>query len=127
VKALVEAESYNGPSLVIAYAPCISHGIKGGMSTAQTEEKNAVTSGYWNTFRFDPRNVAEGKNPFTLDCKAPTTSYQDFIKNEVRYSSLSRSNPERAAELFARAEKNAANKYTHLENLVSMYENEVNK
>jgi len=125
VKALVEAESYNGPSLVIAYAPCISHGIKGGMSTAQTEEKNAVTSGYWNTFRFDPRNVAEGKNPFTLDSKAPTTSYQDFIKNEVRYSSLSRSNPERAAELFEKAEKNAANKYIHLQNLVSMYENEM--
>jgi pyruvate-ferredoxin/flavodoxin oxidoreductase len=121
VKALVEAESYNGPSLVIAYAPCISHGIKGGMSTAQTEEKNAVTSGYWNTFRFDPRMVEEGKNPFQLDSKAPTTSYQDFLKNEVRYSQLSRQNPERAEELFARSEKNAINKYAHLQKLSTLY------
>ncbi|MHB8128622.1 MAG: pyruvate:ferredoxin (flavodoxin) oxidoreductase [Mobilitalea sp.] len=121
VKALVEAESYNGPSLVIAYAPCISHGIKGGMSTAQTVEKNAVTSGYWNTFRFDPRMVVEGKNPFQLDGKAPTTSFQDFLKNEVRYSSLTRQDPERAERLFAKAEKNAAAKYAHLQKLSSLY------
>ncbi|NLK75242.1 MAG: 4Fe-4S binding protein, partial [Clostridiales bacterium] len=121
IKALVEAESYNGPSIIIAYAPCISHGIKGGMSTAMTEEKKAVTSGYWNTFRYDPRLLDEGKNPFQLDCKAPSTSYQEFLQNEVRYSSLARQNPERAAELFAQAEKNAMAKYKHLERLVELY------
>ncbi len=124
MKALVEAESYNGPSIVIAYAPCISHGIKGGMSTAQTEEKNAVSSGYWNMFRFDPRLKEEGKNPFVLDSKAPTTSYQDFLKNEVRYSALSRQNPERAERLFAAAEKNAMEKYAHLQRLVDLYAND---
>ncbi len=122
IKALVEAESYNGPSIVIAYAPCISHGIKGGMATSQTEEKNAVAAGYWNTFRFDPRMAEQGKNPFQLDCKAPTASYQDFLKNEVRYSALSRQNPERAAELFDKAEKNAIAKYAHLQKLAALYE-----
>ncbi len=122
IKAIVEAESYNGPSIIIAYAPCINHGIKGGMSTAQTEEKNAVASGYWNMFRFDPRLAEDGKNPFTLDSKAPTASYQDFLKNEVRYSALIRQNPERAEELFTNAEKNAMQKYAHLQKLVSLYE-----
>ncbi len=114
MKAFVEAESYNGPSLIIAYAPCISHGIKGGMGTSQTEAKNAVLSGYWNNFRYDPRLKEEGKNAFQLDSKAPTANYQEFIKNEVRYNSLSRQNPERAAELFANAEKNAQEKYARL-------------
>ena len=114
VKAIAEAEAYPGPSLIIAYAPCINHGIKGGMKNAQTEEKNAVQSGYWHLFRFDPRLAEEGKNPFQLDSKAPTLNYQDFIKNEVRYNSLLRANPERAAELFAKAEKDAAKKYEHL-------------
>ena len=122
IKALVEAESYNGPSIVIAYAPCISHGIKGGMSTAQTVEKMAVTSGYWNSFRFDPRLAEDGKNPFQLDSKAPTTKYQDFLKNEVRYSSLTRQDPERAEMLFAKAEKNAIEKYAHLLKLTTLYE-----
>ncbi len=121
IKALVEAESYNGPSIVIAYAPCISHGIKGGMTVSQTEEKNAVAAGYWNTFRYDPRLVQDGKNPFQLDCKAPSASYQDFIKNEVRYSALSRQNPERAEQLFASAEKNAKAKYEHLVKLSQLY------
>ena len=121
IKALVEAESYPGPSIVIAYAPCINHGIKGGMGVSQTEEKNAVASGYWNMFRFDPRMAEEGKNPFTLDSKAPSASYQDFIKNEVRYSSLIRQNPERAEQLFANAEKNAAAKYEHLVKLSKLY------
>ncbi len=121
VKALVEAESYNGPSIVIAYAPCISHGIKGGMGTSQTETKNAVASGYWNMFRYDPRMIVDGKNPFQLDSKAPSASYQDFIKNEVRYSALSRQNPERAEQLFANAEKNAAAKYNHLVKLSALY------
>ncbi len=117
VKAFVEAESYNGPSVIIAYAPCINHGIKGGMGVSQIEEKKAVASGYWNMFRFDPRLADEGKNPFTLDSKAPTESYRDFIMGEVRYNALSRSFPERAEELFAKAEKVAAEKYEHLEKL----------
>ena len=124
IKALIEAESYNGPSIVIAYAPCINHGIKGGMGVSQTEEKNAVAAGYWNMFRFDPRLAEEGKNPFTLDCKAPSASYQDFIKNEVRYSSLIRQNPERAEILFANAEKNAMAKYEHLVKLSKLYATE---
>jgi pyruvate-ferredoxin/flavodoxin oxidoreductase len=117
IKALIEAESYHGPSLIIAYAPCISHGIKGGMSTAQTEEKKAVTSGYWHNFRYDPRLKDEGKNPFLLDSKEPTTKYQDFLSNEVRYSSLTRQNPERAEKLFKQAEKNAKEKYEQLKKL----------
>jgi pyruvate-ferredoxin/flavodoxin oxidoreductase len=120
IKALVEAESYNGPSLIIAYAPCISHGIKGGMSTAQTEEKKAVTSGYWHNFRYDPRLKDEGKNPFLLDSKEPTTKYQDFLSNEVRYSSLARQNPERAEQLFKQAEKNAKEKYEQLKKLAEI-------
>jgi pyruvate-ferredoxin/flavodoxin oxidoreductase len=114
VKAFVEAESYPGPSIVIAYAPCINHGIKGGMKGAQTEEKRAVAAGYWHLFRFDPRLEEQGKNPFQLDSKAPTADYQEFITSEVRYSSLARSNPERAAELFAKAEKSAKAKYAKL-------------
>ena len=119
IKALVEAESYPGPSLVIAYAPCINHGIKGGMKNSQTEEKRAVTAGYWHLFRFDPRRAEEGKNPFQLDSKAPTTDYKEFIESEVRYNRLSRSNPERAAKLFERAAKDAKEKY---EKLVKMAE-----
>lgn len=114
IKAIKEAESYNGPSLIIAYAPCINHGIKGGMKNAQAEEKRAVQAGYWHLFRFDPRLEAEGKNPFQLDSKAPTASYKEFIESEVRYNRLSRTNPERAAELFAKAEKTAKEKYEHL-------------
>ena len=114
LKAFREAESYNGPSLIIAYAPCINHGIKGGMSGAQTEIKNAVAAGYWHNFRFDPRRKAEGKNPFVLDSKAPSMSYLDFINNEVRYSSLERTFPERAKDLFAKAVKNAEDRYAAL-------------
>ena len=120
LKAMVEAESYNGPSLVICYAPCINHGIKGGMSIAQQEEKKAVEAGYWNIFRYDPRRADEGKNPFMLDCKAPSASYRDFIMGEVRYNSLTRSFPERAEQLFAKAEKVAEEKYAHLEKLASL-------
>lgn len=127
IKAFVEAESYPGPSVIIAYAPCINHGIKGGMKNAQLEEKNAVASGYWHLFRFDPRLAEEGKNPFQLDSKAPTASYTDFIKSEVRYSALVRQNPERAEKLFAKAEKNAKAKYAHLQKLVGLYEPEVSE
>ena len=121
IKAFVEAESYNGPSLIIAYAPCINHGIKAGMSKAQTEEKNAVAAGYWHNFRFDPRRAEAGENPFQLDSKAPTASYQDFLKGEVRYTSLALKNPERAQKLFDEAEEFAKEKYEHLQKLVEVY------
>lgn len=119
IKAITEAENYPGPSLIIAYSPCINHGIKGGMKASQTEEKRAVEAGYWHLFRFNPLLAEEGKNPFILDSKAPKTSYQEFIQSEVRYNRLARTNPERAAELFARAEKDAIAKY---EKLVKMAE-----
>ena len=114
MKAFVEAGTYNGPSIVIAYAPCINHGIKGGMSIAQTEEKRAVQAGYWHLFRFDPRRAEEGLNPFQLDSKEPTESYEDFLMNEVRYNSLARSNPDRAKALFAKAAETAKAKYAEL-------------
>ncbi len=122
LKAILEAEAYDGPSLVIGYAPCINHGIKAGMSKAQTEMKNAVAAGYWNMFRYDPRLADEGKNPFQLDSKEPTESYQDFIKGEVRYSSLKLAFPERAAELDEKAAKNARAKYEHLLRLSKLYD-----
>ena len=114
IDALVEAENYPGPSLIIAYAPCINHGIKGGMKGAMNEEKKAVDSGYWNLFRFNPALAEEGKNPFKLDSKAPTADYQEFIMGEVRYNRLARSNPDRAKALFARAEENAKARYEAL-------------
>ena len=107
LKALKEAEAYPGPSLIIAYAPCINHGIKGGMVNAQTEIKKAVECGYWHMYRFNPLLKEEGKNPFTLDSKDPTGDFQAFIKNEVRYSSLQRTFPEIAQELFTKTEEYA--------------------
>ena len=121
IKAFVEAESYNGPSLIIAYAPCINHGIKKGMSKAQTEEKEAVAAGYWHNFRFDPRMAAEGKPAFTLDSKAPTGDYKAFLNGEVRYNALARSNPAKAEALFAKSEQLAKEKYEHLQKLVKLY------
>ncbi len=118
IKAILEAEAYNGPSLVIAYAPCINHGIKKGLATSMQETKNAVQSGYWHTFRFNP----EKEQPFTLDSKEPTLSYRDFIMSEVRYNSLVRAFPERAEELFAIAEKQAKEKYRKLVNMAKLYE-----
>ena len=120
VKAFAEAESYEGPSLIIAYAPCINHGIKGGMSTAMAEEKKAVTSGYWNLLRYDPRLKDEGKNPFMLDSKEASTNYVDFLHNEVRYTALELQNPERAKELFAKSEAEAKDRYEYLKKLASM-------
>ena len=117
LKAIKEAEAYPGPSLIIGYAPCEMHSIKGGMTNCQSEMEKAVKCGYWNNFRYDPRLTAEGKNPFQLDSKAPTESYQDFIMNEARYSSLTRSFPDRAKELFEKAEKTAANRYEYLTKL----------
>ena len=119
IKAFVEAESYKGPSIIICYAPCINHGIKRGMGGSQTEEKAAVEAGYWNMFRFDPRLADEGKNPFMLDSKAPKESYRDFIMGENRYNLLARANPERAEELFTKAEKIASDKFAHLQDLAN--------
>lgn len=115
LKAFHEAESYNGPSIIIAYAPCINHGIKGGMTIAQKEEKKAVASGYWFNYRYDPRRAQEGQNPFQLDSKAPTESYRDFILGEVRYSSLTRAFPERAEKLFEKAEEQSKYTFEELE------------
>ena len=123
IKVFNEAESYKGPSIIIAYAPCINHGIKGGLVNSQNEAKNAVLSGYWHLFRFDPRLKLEGKNPFQLDSKEPTNSYQDFINNESRYNSLKRFYPDRAQELFDKAEKSAADRYSYLLRLSKLYEN----
>jgi pyruvate-ferredoxin/flavodoxin oxidoreductase len=111
IKTFVEAESYQGPSIIIAYSPCISHGIKGGLGNVQTVEKKAVAAGYWFNFRYDPRRQAEGKNPFQLDSKEPSASYRDFLMSEVRYNSLYRAFPERADQLFTQAEKDAAFNY----------------
>ena len=120
VKALSEAEAYPGPSLIIAYSPCINHGIKKGMAKAQTEEKLAVEAGYWNNFRFNP--LAEKK--FSLDSKEPKyEGYQDFLKGEVRYLSLSLKNPERAAALDEKNEKEARERYEHLRKLAELYNN----
>ena len=117
IKAFSEAESYHGPSIILAYAPCINHGIKGGMGISQVEEKKAVAAGYWNNFRFDPRRADEGLNPFQLDSKAPSASYRDFIMGEVRYNSLLRAFPDRAETLFANAEKYATERYEKLKKM----------
>ena len=117
VKAIAEAEAYPGPSLIIAYAPCINHGIKKGMSKAQTEEELAVKSGYWHNFRFNPA----AENKFTLDSKAPTEDYKEFLNGEVRYNALARMNPERAEELFAKSEEAAKERYAYLNKLVTLY------
>lgn len=111
VKALREAESYDGPALIIAYAPCINHGIKTGMGTSIKQEKKAVDTGYWHLYRFDPRLKDEGKNPFVLDSKEPTEPFMDFLESEVRYTSLRRSFPEEAEELFKAAERDAKERY----------------
>ena len=124
VKAIAEAEAYPGPSLIIAYAPCINHGIKKGMSKAQTEEELAVKCGYWHNFRFNPALKAEGKPAFTLDSKAPEGDYQEFLNGEVRYNSLMRSNPEKAKRLFAKNESEAKERYAYLNKLITLYGSE---
>ena len=117
IKALNEAERYKGPSLILGYAPCIHHGIKKGLGTSQLEEKAAVACGYWHTFRFNPELAKEGKNPFILDSKEPTASYQDFIRSETRYSALQIAFPDRANVLFGEAEVQAKEKYNKLKKL----------
>ena len=122
IKAFAEAEAYDGPSIIIAYAPCINHGIKTGMATAQAEEKKAVEAGYWHLYRYNPALKKEGKNPFSLDSKAPNTEeYKNFLMGEVRYNALARQNPERAEALFDAAVENAKDRYDYLTRLTALY------
>lgn len=121
VKAIAEAESYDGPSLIIAYAPCISHGIRAGMGSSQHEEAKAVETGYWHLFRFNPDERRKGGNPFHLDSKEPTLAYEEFLSGENRYDVLKRMHPEKAAELFGRASDNAQERTAHLKRLVQLY------
>jgi pyruvate-ferredoxin/flavodoxin oxidoreductase len=121
VKVLAEAEAYNGPSLIIGYAPCELHGVKGGMNHCQDEMKAAVKAGYWNLFSFNPALKAEGKNPFTLTSKPGDGTYQEFLNNETRYTRLKRAFPERAEKLFSASERAAMDRYEHLLKLVELY------
>ena len=121
IKAMAEAEAYPGPSLIIGYAPCEMHGLKGGMTNCQGEMKKAVEAGYWQMFRFNPALKAEGKNPFSLDSKEPTGDYKAFITSETRYSRLAQQFPERAQELFAKAEASAKAKYERLVKFTALY------
>ena len=123
LKALTEAEAYPGPSIVIGYSPCEMHGIKGTMANCQLEMKRAVDAGYWQIFRYNPALKAEGKNPLTIDCKEPTVDYKEFITSETRYSRLAQQFPERAEELFAKAEIKAKEKFEHLKKLAELYGN----
>jgi pyruvate-ferredoxin/flavodoxin oxidoreductase len=107
LKAIAEAEAYPGPSLIIAYAPCVNHGIRGGMRFSQLQAQKAVESGYWSLYRYNPQRKDQGSNPFSLDSKEPTASFQDFLMSEVRYSGLARQFPDTAQALFAKAEKDA--------------------
>jgi len=119
IKALQEAESYPGPSLVIAYAPCINHGLSVGMGRTQEEEKKAVETGYWHLYRFNPELKKEGKNPFVLDSKDPSGSFRDFLLGEVRYSSLKYAFPDTAEELFAKAEEDAKDRLANYKKMAS--------
>ncbi len=121
IKVIAEAEAYNGPSLIIGYAPCELHGVKGGMNHCQDEMKKAVASGYWNLFSFNPALKAEGKNPFTLTSKPGDGTYQEFLNNETRYTRLQRAFPERADKLFQESEAAAKARYDHLLKLVELY------
>ena len=122
LKAIAEAEAYPGPSLVIGYAPCEMHSIKGGMTNCQAEMKKAVDCGYWNLFRFNPQLADEGKNPFILESKEPKTEdYRKFMMGEARYSALTRSFPDRAEGLFERSEVESTKRYAHLKRLQDLY------
>lgn len=117
IKTIAEAEAYKGPSLIIAYAPCISHGIKTGMGTSIAEEKKAVESGYWHLYRYNPMLKEEGKNPFTLDSREPTKSFKEFIQGEVRYSSLMNVFPGIAEKMSDMAEQHARERYDNYKHL----------
>lgn len=121
IKAITEAEGYHGPSLIIAYAPCISHGIRAGMGSSQHEEAKAVETGYWHLFRFHPALKEEGKNPFSLDSKAPSLAYEEFLSGENRYDVLKRMHPDVAEQLFSKAEEQAKERYDYLNRLVQLY------
>ncbi|MBQ8586248.1 MAG: pyruvate:ferredoxin (flavodoxin) oxidoreductase, partial [Butyricicoccus sp.] len=121
LKAIAEAEAYPGPSLVIGYAPCEMHSIKGSMMNCQKEMKKAVECGYWNMFRYNPALKAEGKNPFTIDSKAPAGGYREFMMNEARYASLTRAFPDRAEALFQQNEETAMARWDHLQKLIALY------
>ena len=122
LKAIAEAEAYPGPSLIIGYAPCEMHSIKGGMTNCQAEMKKAVDCGYWNLFRFNPQLAEEGKNPFILESKEPKTEdYRKFMMNEARYSALTRSFPDRAEKLFSESEVESTKRYAHLKRLQDLY------
>lgn len=121
IKVIQEAEAYNGPSLIIAYSPCELHGIKGGMSQCQKIMKNAVKSGYWNLFSFNPDLKSQGKNPFVLTSAMGDGSYRDFLNNETRYSKLSYENMQRAEYLFKKNETVANERYEHLQRLFDLY------
>ncbi len=122
LRAILEAESYDGPSLLIAYSPCINHGIKAGMGSSQHEEAKAVKTGYFHLFRYNPALKKEGKNPFILDSKAPTLEYEEFLNGETRYTALMQSEPEKAKELFKRAQEDAMAQYEKLLRLQKYYE-----
>ncbi len=120
IKAITEAESYKGPSLIIAYSPCVNHGIKTGMGTSIAQEKKAVQSGYWHLYRYNPMFADEGKNPFTLDSKEPTESFQEFLSSEIRYTSLMNVFPDTAGKLFEEAEKHAKERYNSYKRMAEM-------
>lgn len=121
VKALTEAAAYNGPSIVIAYAPCINHGIRAGMGSVQHEEERAVRCGYFTLLRYNPALIAEGKNPFSLDSREPSLPYREFLGGEIRYTALEKTKPEEAERLFAQAQENAERRYASLKQLAEMY------
>ncbi|RAK07485.1 pyruvate-ferredoxin/flavodoxin oxidoreductase [Halanaerobium saccharolyticum] len=121
IKAIAEAEAYDGPSIVIAYSPCISHGLKAGMGCSVSQEKDAVKAGYWHLFRFNPELKEQGKNPFSMDSKEPTESFRDFLLSEVRFSSLQKTFPEIAEELFEKSEKDAEERYQSYKRLETAY------
>ena len=121
IKAIKEAEAFDGPSLIIAYAPCISHGLKKGMGCSVSQEKDAVKSGYWHLFRFNPELKGEGENPFMMDSKEPTESFRDFLLSEVRFSSLQKTFPELAEDLFEKAAEDAEERYQSYKRLETAY------
>ena len=121
MKAVVEAEAYDGPSLIIAYSPCISHGLKEGMGRAQANIEQAVKAGYWHLYRYNPTLKAQGKNPFTLDSKEPTESFRDFLMKQVRYAAIAKQFPDVADELFTMAEENANERYNNYKRLAEQF------
>jgi pyruvate-ferredoxin/flavodoxin oxidoreductase len=121
LKAIAEAEAYPGPSLIIAYAPCINHGLKAGMGASMQEAKNAVDAGYWGMYRYNPTLLEEGKSPFSMDSKPPTTEFRKFLMGEVRYSSLLQQFPDHAEELFAKTERDAMERLENYKRLAKSF------